>query len=233
MQQRATDGKACIMFFIRFAPKVLRYEPWVSILLYSTLKTAVRKLTAVTFYKGCYMLRETMARVFGVVVISMSLVMCYLPTPEIDPPQLPSWTFATIYAPHTESVRPITPIKKPSSTILCLAQVLFFEGRHEPYEGLEAIASTVFNRQTNKSMSVCSVVYAPSQYSWTKDFTKWKMSPPKEFVSLAKELLDNRAILVNEYPVTHFHRIDVHPKWANKLTYVGTFGQHKFYTSKL
>ena len=119
----------------------------------------------------------------------------------------------------------------PESAIFCLAQNLYFEASTEPYPGLEAVAATVFNRVGLKYYppSICAVVYQPLQYSWTRNTNKWNKTPPRAFIVLAQELLQKRGILQKEYPVTHFHRVDIYPKWARNLTHVMTVGKHKFY----
>ena len=141
---------------------------------------------------------------------------------------------SSIPTPHTRVSPPrrrIT-IKKPSQAVMCLAQTLYFEAAHEPDEGIMAVAATVFNRMNLRGQypsSVCGVVYQPFQYSWTLDTSNWARTPPEKFFTLAKEFLSNRAIISEEYPVTHFHRIDIEPAWSHTLTYVVTVGQHKFY----
>lgn len=132
----------------------------------------------------------------------------------------------------TPSVPQRKPIKRPTSSVLCLAQNLYFEAGTEPAAGIAAVAATVFNRMASKNypQSICAVVYQPFQYSWTSNLRKWNKTPPKVFMTLAKEFIKDRDILRKDYPVTHFHRIDILPKWAPTLTYVSTFGQHIFYS---
>jgi spore germination cell wall hydrolase CwlJ-like protein len=122
-------------------------------------------------------------------------------------------------------------VMKPTQAILCLAQNLYFEAANEPYEALAAVAATVFNRMNSNvyPASVCGVVYQPYQYSWTLDRDNWGKRPPSVFMTLAKEFIRSRDILTKEYPVTHFHRVDIQPVWSHTLAYVITLGQHKFY----
>lgn len=126
-----------------------------------------------------------------------------------------------------------TEIKKvaTSNSIICMAQVLYFEGRFEPYTGLEAIAATVLNRQEKKyAPTICAVVYQPFQYSWTSDRAKRLVKPPENFLQMAASFIQNRDILEDMYPVTHFHRYDIKPKWSSMLHYRGTYGLHRFYS---
>ena len=123
------------------------------------------------------------------------------------------------------------PVPRPSNTVVCLAQTLFFEAANEPFEGLQAVAATVFNRvgMPGYSSSVCGVIYQPYQYSWTLDTDNWRRRPPAIYIDLAQAFLHDRAELEVEYPVTHFHRVDTHPAWEKTLEFVIIIGQHKFY----
>lgn len=131
----------------------------------------------------------------------------------------------------TPSVKRRTPMKRPTSSVLCLAQNLYFEAGTEPAAGIAAVAATVFNRMASKKypQSICAVVYQPFQYSWTLNTSRWNKTPPQMFITLAQKFIRDRDILQEDYPVTHFHRVDILPKWAPTLTYVSTFGQHIFY----
>jgi spore germination cell wall hydrolase CwlJ-like protein len=125
--------------------------------------------------------------------------------------------------------------KKPTSSLVCLAQNLYFEARSEPAEALQAVAATVFNRMGNKpwASSVCGVVYQYRQYSWTLNKGNWSRTPPAAYTKLAAQFMKEREWLMDMFPVTHFHRWDIQPKWAPSLNYVATYGQHIFYSSGL
>ena len=149
-------------------------------------------------------------------------------------PVMVSFAAASVSAPKAVKP-PITRrkrIKPPTSSVLCLAQNLYFEAATEPEAGIAAVAATVFNRIASKyyPQSICAVVYQPFQYSWTVKVSNWNRTPPKAFMTLAKQFIRDRDILREDYPVTHFHRIDITPKWASTMTYVSTFGQHIFYS---
>ena len=127
--------------------------------------------------------------------------------------------------------RPARRPARPSNATLCLAQNLYFEARHEPREGQEAVAATVFNRMTSPLFpsTICGVVYQYRQYSWTLDTSRWSIRPPKAFLAIATEFIDRRDELRREWSVTHFHRHDIRPKWAATLTHVVQVGAHDFY----
>jgi spore germination cell wall hydrolase CwlJ-like protein len=142
---------------------------------------------------------------------------------------------ADIELPVSYTVRKTTPsrrrITRPSNATLCLAQNLYFEARHEPYEGKEAVAATVFNRMSNPlyPSSICAVVYQYRQYSWTLDSSRWSIRPPKAFLAIASEFIVRREELRREWSVTHFHRHDLRPDWSRTLIYVTQIGAHVFY----
>lgn len=141
---------------------------------------------------------------------------------------------AVMFAPP-HAVRPAPPkpviIKRPSNTLMCLAQVLYFEAATEPIEGLQAVAATVFNRigTPGYARSICGVVYQPYQYSWTLIQQNWLRTPAPRYFDLAKMFLHERESLKEEYPVTHYHHIGINPKWSVTLEHIMTIGQHKFY----
>jgi len=120
---------------------------------------------------------------------------------------------------------------RPTSSVTCLAQNLYYEAAHEPEMGLQAVAATVFNRMSSGQWpaSVCGVVYQYRQYSWTLKPHLWPSTPARQYMQMATTFLRDRVAIQRLYQVTHYHRIDISPKWVATLTYVGTYGQHMFY----
>lgn len=148
-------------------------------------------------------------------------------------PSTPMALVPVVPRPHHLSVQfepPPLP-RPPVNEVVCLAQTLYYEAGGEPPEGLEAVAATVFNRVSSPSWpgTICRVVYQHAQFSWTLDRATWQTRPRARFLDLAVTFLQRRAILQDMYPVTHFHHVDITPRWAPTLTYVGTFGLHHFY----
>lgn len=169
---------------------------------------------------------------YSVRVVQMIMVVVALcvvaPTPAVHVPEPTS--VATVDVTPVPAPKPKPP-KRPTSSVLCLAQNIFYEASNQPLEGVEAVAATVFNRMASDSWpnSVCAVVYQYRQFSWTLDWSKWSRRPPQKFMELAKVYLDQREVLMAVYPVTHFHRVDISPRWAPTLTPVATYGEHIFY----
>jgi hypothetical protein len=177
--------------------------------------------------------REWVSRVFAVWMILIAFMSA--PSLVTPPTPLPSVlsVAATLSGPPHVQPSPMARrrVVRPSNATLCLAQVIFFEAGTESFEGMQAVAATVFNRVglPGYSSSICGVVYQPYQYSWTLHRSNWMRRPPTQYVKLATLFLQERAELEEEYPVTHFHRTDIKPAWSKTLEYVVTIGQHKFY----
>ena len=56
------------------------------------------------------------------------------------------------------------------TALLCLALTVYFEARGEPEHGQYAVAEVVMNRVEQRDATVCSIVYAPNQFVWTKHY---------------------------------------------------------------
>lgn len=145
-------------------------------------------------------------------------------------------TLAPKTRPRRRIVHHVTRItQKPTDAVVCLAQVIYYEAHREPLAGMQAVAATVFNRMSSEThqypTSVCGVVYQPYQYSWTLDTAKWMRRPPTYYISLAEAFLSEQHTIRADFPVTHFHRLDVRPRWARTLDYWGAVGHHKFYAA--
>lgn len=116
--------------------------------------------------------------------------------------------------------------------INCLAQNIYFEARGEPIEGKIAVAQVTINRLNHKTQfekTICGVVYAPKQFSWTeqhnkiKDIKRWQESR-----LLAKQIISGNLKLI-KFSALYFHNQSVKPKWAKKHQYLATIGSHSFY----
>lgn len=139
-------------------------------------------------------------------------------------------TFAPSNPTTPQSIHLPTPTK-PTDTLLCLAQALFFEASIEPIDGREAVAAAIFNRVVHGDWprSVCAVVYQRQQFSWTADMRNWTRRPPAQFVTLARSLWGRREEIREKYPVTHFHHHSISPAWAERLELRYETGHHRFY----
>jgi len=75
------------------------------------------------------------------------------------------------------------------TSTLCLAMAIYHEARGESLIGRQAVAEVVINRAEDSS--ICKVVFAPNQFSWSR---RHKLPPPdsntwQECLSIAKHSL--------------------------------------------
>lgn len=125
----------------------------------------------------------------------------------------------------------IQPLKK--SELECLARNIYHEARGEPLEGQIAVAQVTLNRVRSPEFdnTVCAVVYAPSQFSWTLDKTKrvrdsvaWQRS-----LAIAQAVLSN-SIKLPKFSALYFHTPQVNPRWSRGKRIVARIGNHIFYS---
>lgn len=116
--------------------------------------------------------------------------------------------------------------------IKCLAKNIYYESRGEPFHGQVAVAQVTVNRLNNGNFgnSICEVVYAKNQFSWTNN-KKRKIVDDKSWNSsleLASAILNN-TVLLPELKALYFHATHVKPKWAKHREKLTTIGKHIFY----
>lgn len=140
---------------------------------------------------------------------------------------LTSIGLGTALVPHNK----IQPAK--AQDIECLARNIYHEARGEPLEGQIAVAQVTVNRVRNHKFhnTVCDVVYAHRQFSWTlekrkgvKDIKAWQAS-----VSIARAVLTQSVRLPN-FNALYFHTHKVSPRWNRTKRVVAIIGNHIFYS---
>lgn len=118
--------------------------------------------------------------------------------------------------------------------IYCLAQNIYHEARGETVLGQIAVAQVTLNRLTSGKFqkSVCAVVFANKQFSWTTDKNKKIRDTKawKESVNLAHRMLTDKTIRLPDFEATYFHTKQVSPSWKTKKRVVAVIGNHIFYT---
>lgn len=115
----------------------------------------------------------------------------------------------------------------------CLAKNIYHEARGEPLAGQIAVAQVTLNRVRNQRFqnSICEVVYANKQFSWTNDQAK-KIKDSKAWrssVALAEVVL-SRQYALPKFEALYFHTKQVNPKWNRKKQVVAKIGNHIFYS---
>jgi len=126
---------------------------------------------------------------------------------------------------------PITQV--PKAEIFCLAKNIYHEARGEPFEGQIAVAQVTLNRVAAGTFNktVCGVVYAHSQFSWTlesrrrvTDVKAWESA-----VDIAAAVLTG-SVRLPDFKALYFHTKQVNPRWNRKKRVVAVIGNHIFYS---
>ena len=117
------------------------------------------------------------------------------------------------------------------SSVLCLAMNIYGEARGESLEGRIAVAQVTLNRVEHPAYpdDVCSVVFEPHQFSWTK--TPLRVREPEAMASairLAGQVLADPPEDLTA-GATNFFSGSQKPVWADRLTEVARIGNHRFY----
>lgn len=121
------------------------------------------------------------------------------------------------------------------AAIFCLALNIFHEARGEPEPGRIEVALVTLNRAQATGQSVCQVVKAPFQFSWT---LKYKAVAPnhepkawKRSVEEAKKVY-NYLHRMDTRNSLFFHTKEIRPKWAKYKKRTIVIGNHIFYTNR-
>ena len=139
---------------------------------------------------------------------------------------------STITIPRIEGYQYYTNKNYTQQDIVCLAKNFYFVSSGEPMSGKLAVAKVTLNRANHGTLfdkTICKVVYAPKQFSWTQtDYKVREGNAWKEAQALAKGILYGH-ILIPNIDALYFHTKQVSPKWAKTKTIVAVIGNHIFY----
>jgi spore germination cell wall hydrolase CwlJ-like protein len=129
-----------------------------------------------------------------------------------------------------------TVIKYSKQEFDCLARNIYYEAGVEDRLGKVAVAQVTLNRLRTSywGKNICKVVYAPSQFSWTK--IKHRSYMPnfgpawEESRQVAAEVLD-QGLRIRTLKTSLFYHADyVKPYWKDDTKRVTKVGRHIFYT---
>lgn len=133
---------------------------------------------------------------------------------------------------HIAKSEPVLDIQK--RDLICLAENIYHESRGEPFWGKVAVAQVTLNRvkhPTQFNSTVCGVVHARNQFSWTldkqkriKDKDAWR-----EAVTIATAVA-NGTLWIKDFSALYFHTHQVKPRWRKQFSVVATIGNHVFYS---
>jgi spore germination cell wall hydrolase CwlJ-like protein len=113
----------------------------------------------------------------------------------------------------------------------CLARNIYHEARGEPLHGKLAVAQVTLNRwkASNRRRTLCEIVYAPRQFSWTHlQHGQLEIEAWLQAVRLAHQILQ-RGYALRNFSATHFHAQHVRPQWSFRLEPVAVISKHIFY----
>lgn len=120
--------------------------------------------------------------------------------------------------------------------IRCLEYNIFYEAGIEPYYGKIAVAQVTYNRlKTGRwGNTICRVVYARNQFSWTHQ-NKPKPNGPlwRESQRAARDFINGKRVM-NLKDSIYYHAtwMERKPFWAHHKVKVQEIGQHVFYRPK-
>jgi spore germination cell wall hydrolase CwlJ-like protein len=133
----------------------------------------------------------------------------------------------------TSSLAALKPQFASRIEINCLAKNIYHEARGESLHGQIAVAQVTVNRVVSGKFqnSICNVVYADRQFSWTtgrtkkiKDNKAWEAS-----VAIATAVL-TKSIHLPDFKAFYFHTKQVKPRWKYNKSVVAVIGNHIFYS---
>lgn len=128
------------------------------------------------------------------------------------------------------------PIRYTGRDLDCLARNIFFEAGTEDTVGKYAVAQVTINRMNTGRWgnSICSVVYSPNQFSWTKDsglaLTKLDSDNWHESRAVAQAVLSQGFRIKTLKKALYYHADYTTPPWRDHDQQIGKIGRHIFYT---
>jgi N-acetylmuramoyl-L-alanine amidase len=117
--------------------------------------------------------------------------------------------------------------------IRCMSLNLYHEARGENILGIIAVGNVVLNRVKLKNESICEIVYANKQFSWTNNLHK-KVLPAslKTFDFIAYKIINNNFKDFSK-GAKWYHSTSIKPpSWTKKMIVTVRIGNHIFYKEK-
>ncbi len=142
---------------------------------------------------------------------------------------------------------PAPPFKLPARTfadrqaaVRCLAEAVYFEAGFQPLEGQRAIAQVILNRVRAKEFpkTVCGVVFEGAkrhtgcQFSFACDGSIHRRPPTEDEMASAEQIARqalNGYVEPSVGTATHYHTVQVDPRWGAALVKTAQIGDHIFY----
>lgn len=114
--------------------------------------------------------------------------------------------------------------------LICMSRNIYHEARGESLKGQIAVGFVTLNRveDTEHESTICEVVYAPGQFSWTE--TERSQTDAEAYETAMNVAI---AVMSGQLPdpthgATYFYNAASRPAWAQKFTEVAHIGAHRF-----
>ena len=124
-------------------------------------------------------------------------------------------------------------VKYTKNDIECLTKNIYYEARGEDHRGRVAVAHVTLNRVKAGYWgdSICKVVYAKKQFSWTlaKKLPRPDSKLWAESEAVARKVLAGHRIRGLTKSLYYHATYIKDPKWADPKHEVGQIGNHVFY----
>jgi spore germination cell wall hydrolase CwlJ-like protein len=115
----------------------------------------------------------------------------------------------------------------------CLTKNIYYEARGEDHRGRVAVAHVTLNRLKTGywGNSICKVVYAKKQFSWTlaKKLPRPDSKVWAESEAIARKVLAGHRVRGLSRSLFYHATYIKDPKWADPAHEVGQIGNHVFY----
>lgn len=119
--------------------------------------------------------------------------------------------------------------------VRCLAYSIFREAGNQKEYDQYAVGQVHMNRLKEGSWgkTMCKVVYAKAQFSWTLEskVVRWSLKQEEHFMFIAESLMIDgyHVKRLASDKILHYHATYVKPKWAKQGQLVASAGEHLFY----
>ena len=200
----------------------------------SNFRFATAALVAISSYGAYYSLAKRVSDIEARFA-KPGEVEVFLEKSPVDIPKKPT---VKVQAYQSRIYNNKTMIKMDDEDIRCLARNIYHEARFEPYIGKIAVAQVTFNRVLDGKWgdTICKVVYARKQFSWTMNKNlKNKMPHGKHWnqaVHVAQMFQYGVRVRDINPNVKWYHADYVSPKWRYDYQRVSKLGQHIFYSNQ-
>ena len=119
--------------------------------------------------------------------------------------------------------------------VRCLAYSIFREAGNQKEYDQYAVGQVHMNRLKEGSWgkTMCKVVFAKAQFSWTLESKKviWSKKQEEHFMQIAEGLMIDGVYVkkLASDKILHYHATYVNPKWAKQGKMIASAGDHLFY----